>query len=432
MAGKRFLGTSPRPRCAAHPDARVWKNGLYGRPGHRRPRYRCFPADGSRSHVFTEQLPRRQIAGEECIHCERPVAPHEGPATARRHRFAVREIAEALIVVGKGTTYRAAAAQARRSAGYPTSRDGRLIRDWIEVFVPPLYLAEREQEWPPFVIIDALPFHVSDRSTRRLGGLPAFTIFAAMGQEKAGFGVTDAEAGRRLLALRAHPGVAIGQQLPDWLDFLAGLKEQLAGVPRQFVVDMDPFLMRALRTIWPNAEHAVPGTPPAGPVVWWCHWHVRQAIDHQLERAGFVRGSPLRVELERALDNRANWQAFTQDVASLHAKVYRKLRNYLARLEPKLSWQIEHRHTYLATSGALESFLRDLRHSLGDRRGTFTNRERTNRMLELVLLEANGKASIACYSKLIRDELTLNGGFAMPRRQILDAAGNPSLRAANP
>jgi hypothetical protein len=36
----------------------VHLEGTYGRPGHRRQRYKCFPAGGGRAHVFTELLPR--------------------------------------------------------------------------------------------------------------------------------------------------------------------------------------------------------------------------------------------------------------------------------------------------------------------------------------------------------------------------------------
>jgi hypothetical protein len=428
MGHQRFLGTSPRPACRRHPDSRVWKDGTYGKSGHRRPRYRCFPRDESRSHVFTELLPRKQAHEGICLYCERPVALHEGAPAPRRYRYAVREIAETLISVGRGTTYRGAARQIRYGTGQRAGNDGRLVTDWLDAFVPCLYLAERETQWPRYVMLDALPFRLTAKDGRPANA-SAFTILAAMGQNYPSPETAETSSERQLLALRAYPGRPTAQQRGDWIDFLTELKDGLSGEPPvQFVVDLDPMIARAIKTVWPDAESGVPSADPIGPVVWWCHWHVANLLREHLAGAGFLPDTPLYKQVDRALADIAHWEAFTLDIAALRGPRLRTLRNYVRRISPKLAWQVAHRYRYVLASGALESYLADVRSALADRRGQFRNRERLNRLLELMVLEGNGKASVPKYSSLIRAELELNGGFGMPRRQSLDPAKSSSLR----
>jgi hypothetical protein len=57
------------------------------------------------------------------------------------------------------------------------------------------------------------------------------------------------------------------------------------------------------------------------------------------------------------------------------------------------------------------------------------NRERLNRLLLLLQLEANDHADERAYAKDIRDWLELTGGLpATPRRVIADPTDRPSLR----
>src|SRR5680860_759722 len=93
----------PRPE---HAGSRVRLDGLYGKPGHRRQRFRCMPANGEKAHRFTERLPREEAWHDACEICERPVGLHEGPHAARHYQFVARGIAEALVAVGGGASYR--------------------------------------------------------------------------------------------------------------------------------------------------------------------------------------------------------------------------------------------------------------------------------------------------------------------------------------
>ena len=103
----------PRPE---HVRSRVRFDGRYGAPGHRRQRYRCVPANGDRPHRFTEPLPREESWAQDCVACERDVELREGPHAARHYQFVARGIAEALVMVGTGSTYRDAALVARERA----------------------------------------------------------------------------------------------------------------------------------------------------------------------------------------------------------------------------------------------------------------------------------------------------------------------------
>ena len=104
--------------------SRVHRDGTYGVAGHRRQRYRCFPVDGGRPHVFNELLPREGSWRERCETCERGVERHVGPQAARGYQFVGRGIAGALVAVGAGATYQQAALVARGARPPAARRSG--------------------------------------------------------------------------------------------------------------------------------------------------------------------------------------------------------------------------------------------------------------------------------------------------------------------
>src|SRR5215216_5716442 len=145
----------PRPE---HAGSRVHRDGTYGVAGHRGQRYRCFPAEGGRPHVFTELLPREEAWRERCETCEREVERQEGPQAARRYQFVARGIAGALVAVGAGATYQHAALVARERARrmridadtgeLRETRHGQLVADWVELFAPVVFEPHRPGAWP--------------------------------------------------------------------------------------------------------------------------------------------------------------------------------------------------------------------------------------------------------------------------------------------
>jgi len=122
----------PGELSAQHAGSRVRLDGQYGKPGHRRQLYRCLPANGEKPHRFTELLPREEAWHDACETCERPVHLNEGPRAARHYQFVARGLAEALVTVGAGTSYRQAGLvaleRARRLRADPETGMPRMTR----------------------------------------------------------------------------------------------------------------------------------------------------------------------------------------------------------------------------------------------------------------------------------------------------------------
>src|ERR1019366_7186259 len=93
-----------------------------------------------------------------CEAGERDVELHEGPHAARNYQFVARGIAEALVMVGTGSSYRDAALAARGggkrlranpNTGEPRfSGDGSLVRGGVEVCAPVVFEPYRPRQWP--------------------------------------------------------------------------------------------------------------------------------------------------------------------------------------------------------------------------------------------------------------------------------------------
>lgn len=82
----------------------------------------------------------------------------------------------------------------------------------------------------------------------------------------------------------------------------------------------------------------------------------------------------------------------------------------------------------LSTS-PLDAFINPIRASIGPRAYGLKNRERTNRMLTLMQLHANGRDDVHAYTHLIRDWLEANlGRPQVDRRAVTDPKHAPSLR----
>jgi hypothetical protein len=228
--------SAARVRCpnADHAGSRIKLDGTYGKPGHRRQRYRCSPK-GDKPHVFTELLPREESWRGACEHCEREVGRHEGPKAPRHYQFVARGIAEGLQAVGAGDTYiqasRVARDRARRfrydsaTGEVRESAHGQLVADWVELFAPVVFAPHRPASWPAHgsLLLDQIPFRIraEDASGRGIpGGTVAFDVFCAVGYRAGKPRLWQAEA-----FSTAHPA--------NWSAFLASLE----GEPPRVVCD---------------------------------------------------------------------------------------------------------------------------------------------------------------------------------------------------
>jgi hypothetical protein len=402
-----------------HAGSRVRFDGHYGPAEHRRQRYRCIPGNGDRAHRFTEVLPREESWNDACESCERDVGLHEGPHAARSYQFVARGIAEALVMVGAGSTYREAALVSRERAkrlrvgpgGEPRfSRHGSLVMDWVEVFAPDVFEPYRPRAWPASgsLLLDDLPFSVRDPRTGRFR--IAFRVFAAMGYD----------AGRpKLWRLEAFTT----KSQPDWEAFLSALD----GAPPRVVCDNDDGLTNAVHACFPDAELHV------------CEWHLRHALERLMGKLRTEQPQHqdsidvLLADVEAAFTGLSFWAPFTE---RCHAAGITRLSDWLNSIGRIVADQFGRREPRWKrpadiplTTSPLDGFINPIRASIKSRAYGLKNRERTNRMLMLMQLHANRQDDQNAYVRHIRACLETNAGRpSITRRAIVDAAGPASLR----
>jgi len=407
----------PRP---GHAGSRVRFDGRYGPPEHRRQLYKCLPGNGDRPHRFTEVLPREESWAGACEACERDVGFHEGPHAPRRYQFVARGIAEALKMVGAGSTYRDTALvsreRARRMRVDPASgearfsRHGSLVSDWVEVFAPVVFEPYRPREWPASgsLLLDDLPFKVRDPETGR--HRIAFRIFCAMGYR----------AGRpKLWRLEAFTS----KSQADWEAFLGAL----AGAPPRVVCDNDHGLTNAVRARFPEAELCL------------CEWHLRHALERLMGKISAEEPQhkeaidALLPDVEAAFTGASFWAPFLERA---HAAGSARLSDWLNTTGRIVEDQFSRRRprgarsadTPLSTS-PLDGFINPIRAAIQPRAYGLKNRERTNRLLLLMQLHANRQDDERAYVKHIRDCLEADHGRpSIARRAIVDVGGVASLR----
>ena len=394
-------------------------DGHYGRPGHRRQLYRCLPANGDRPHRFTELLPREEAWHDACESCERAVHLHEGPHAARHYQFVARGIAEALVAVGAGASYRQAALVARERArrlrtdpdtGEPRlTRHGQLVGDWVEVFAPVVFEPHRPSAWPSegSLLLDDLPFSVRDPATGRFR--IAFRVFCAAGFERAR---------PKLWRVEVFPDAAQA----NWEAFLRALE----GAPPRVVCDSHHGLGGAVRSVFPAAE------------LYLCEWHLRHALERLMtkirqrdeHRAAIDALLP---RVEAAFTGPSFWKPFVRDA---HAADIPRLSDWLDGAGRVVEDQFRRRGACdrrpadmpLSTS-PMDGLIGPIRAALHPRRYGLKNRERTNRLLMLMQLHVNRHDEPLAYAKSIRAWLEANEGRPrVARRAVTDHAGQPSLR----
>jgi hypothetical protein len=409
----------PRPE---HTRSRVKLDGTYGKPGHRRQRYKCTPRRG-KPHVFTELLPREESWHGACEHCERQLERREGPKAPRNYHFVARGIAEALVAVGAGATYMQASRVARdRARRFRVDREtgelresdhGQLVADWVELFAPVVFEPRGPAFWPPegSLLLDHLPFRVRamDANGKRIpAGRVAFDVFCAVGYQAGKPRLWRAEA-----FTRAHPA--------NWSAFLGSLP----GEPKRVVCDAHGGMLRAIEERWPSTE------------LQQCEWHLQHALGRLLAKE--ARSNPsedleeLRARAEGALTGPSFWRSF---VRAAKAAENESLDRWVAVNDPIIERQFARRGRSSErpadmplTTSALEQLARPITAALYPRRYALKNRERLNRLLLLLQLHVNGQDGVQGYAKAIRSWLEANGGRPTThRRAIADPAGVPSLR----
>jgi hypothetical protein len=164
----------------------------------------------------------------------------------------------------------------------------------------------------------------------------------------------------------------------------------------------------------------------------YCEHHLRRRLHEHLKTEGLnVKGTPAHDAIERAFSSHKDFDSLK---AAWLATKRKRLRQHIKRIEPLVMRQLEHRSSWPSkanpvSTGALDQTLDWMRTQLSWRAGLFTNRERMDRALLLLLMQQNGHANEAAYSASIRDWLRVNRGRPKTlRRAVTDPSGHLSLR----
>ncbi len=418
-AGKTWTRATAACPWAEHAGSHVRFDGQYGKPDHRRQRYRSIPSNGDPPHRFAEELPREEAWHGSCEYCERPVHLHEGPHAARQYQFVARGIAGALSAVGAGLPYRQAALVARERARrlrtdpdtgeLRFTRHGQLVMDWVEVFAPVVFEPHRPTAWPATgtLLLDDLPFSVRDPATGR--ARIAFRVFCAAGYER----------GRlRLWRLEAFTD----KSQASWMAFLGALE----GAPERVVCDNDGGLTGAVSAAFPEAD------------LYLCEWHLRHALERLMTK--IHRQDPqhqpaidaLRPRVEAAFVGASFWRPFVRDALAANIP---SLTAWLTTTGAILEAQFRRRglstrpRSMPLTTSPMDGLIQAIRDAITPRRYGFKNRERLNRLLMLMQLHANRQDNERAYTKTIRAWLEANHGRPqVDRRAIADLNRIASLR----
>lgn len=394
------------------------RGGWYGKPPHRRQRWVCRPANGDPKHRFTPVLTRQGEPYPYCVECSTGLEPWEGQAGAREYRFAAREVGEALVLVAKGTTYRAAAELVRRKAGrVPSPRarrrrqaanEGQLVANWVDVCTEFLCAGELPERWPDTLAVDSQNFRVRGGPKSWRG----FHVLAAVGREQGEAG-TWAPVPR---VWRAQPFAHKDQA--SWESFFAAL----SGAPRVIVSDADNALALAIRTAFGDAvEHRQ------------CEWHLGRKLREHLPDA--ILANP-RHDITRALpgafhDHRG-WRTLVVSIHDEHetgehgplALAVKWLESYGQLAEEQIATRDPRG---INSTGPVEQALREIDRRIGDRIGSFTNRTRLSKLLDLMTLDMRGQADGREWADRLREQLYLAGGRPKNQRPHDDPKGVHSL-----
>lgn len=392
-----------------HGDFRVVRDGVYGK--RRRQLFRCVDPETKAFHRFAGPLPRQRAEEGTCDTCDNTVEVHEGPTAMRRSLYETREIAEALVALGRGMTYTDAALRVRGrywgAGGTGRLRgdaSGQTVADWLARYGPVVAEPHAETAWPETVVLDSTEFQYTDR---RMGN--SFQLFCVL----AAWGYETGDTKGRLWRVEARPT----DRNSDWEEFLAALP----GKPATVVCDRDLAIISGVQRHWGKGTNAVP--------IHLCEHHLWTNGKKALASDGVTRfGEPLLGMLGAAFTDLAGWNAFATAVnATPNAPTAKR---WVAHWDKRMRAQTARRASLPAhySTGALEPRIQDIRQMLERRSWTFRNRARMNLLLELIRIHLNRQDDPRVYATRIRDHLAANDGQPALSRAIYDTRGADTLR----
>jgi hypothetical protein len=441
---------SPPERCPKHPLSRTVRDGKTKRArGVERQRYRCYPNNGDAEHRFTPVLSRLVVDhGETCPECSRERGVNQGDTNvAHGYKFTTRVVAAALAELADGDSYGSTAVWAKQQmlalTGHTSTRitsssreksrqrknSWRLAADWVETFSPVLFepwaAAARAEVDEAFaqptkdrqvvsLLLDDIPVFVKARQGTRQR--QRFSVLAASES------FIDLDKGQRVTRLR------LLRAYPDHSgDAYKLVLAELGYVPDIVMADGGTGIGAAVRWL----EKSNPGKPFA---VCLSAYHLRQQLRRQLAKLSsehnFRPG-----DLE---DRLQNWSFSSSSVAwhTWWGDYENRMRaqkiapsawphKWINEVKPRVDAQmpvLDQSRVLPRSTGSLEATLFDIVKPTMNVRGPgFGNLERTNRLLDLMTLRANGVFdNLQTVANALVTDALLHDGFAPPVRSIAD------------
>lgn len=447
---------APPERCEIHPSSRVRRDGkTKTRRGVERQRYLCFPKNGDEPHRFTPALSRLVVNhGDTCPECATLRAVTRGDTNAARgHKFTTRIVAQALARLANGDSYGATSVWAKRqmelnhrhgSAKEPPAvapvkarkNSWRLSADWVEAFSPVLFdpwasSARRE-------VHEILSGPTKDRQAVALllDDIPIFVKSASGSSQRERFSVIaasesfiDRDTGQRVTRLRLLRAFA-----DHSADAYKLVMAELGYVPDIVMADGGRGIGAATRWL----SDANPDKPFLTSL---SAYHLRQQLLRQLatltREYGFQPGDlASRLENWSFIESTFSWTTWWNNYETrLTSQDLPKTAwptRWIDKTKPIVDAQMpvldEHRVLPRST-GALESMLfHVVKPSLSGRALGFGNLERTNRLLDLMTLNANGEFDdLSKVTAALASDARKHGGYVPPVRSITDVRMTRSL-----
>ena len=361
-------------------------------------------------------------AGQECAECATALEPWEGQPAPRLYGFTARHVAQALVMVARGQSYRRTAATIRQVAGRPLDdaprrsssgqvlaaplEHGQLISDWVEVFAPVIWNAYAPTRWPQWLLIDDTSFRVDGASRPgKRRGEEAFSVLGAVG-----YGPDQRP---QLIAIEAVPVV----DSAAW----QGLLRSLKGTPELVVGDGGLPLATADRVFARRR-------PP--PELRRCQWHIARNLTKALPDAvQRDRTDAIHQLIAHAQTNAAAWKQLNDEVLRrTTGGGYLAALKTVTTLGPVVAHQLEQPLAGPRSVGPLEQFFSQLNATLGPRASKMTNKVRADALLKLLAADRNGWTDEHAWADLIRADLQRQQGRPRQQREHIDPASSPSLR----
>jgi hypothetical protein len=344
--------------------------------------------------------------------------PWEGQAGAREYRFAAREVGEALAAVAAGMSYRAAAELARQKAGRepkgggerrrrrPAANEGQLVANWVDVCSELVCAGRLPDRWPETLLIDSQNFRVKSGPNTGRG----FQIFAAVGRG-------SGEPGRWAQAPKVWRLAPFARRdQASWEAFLGALD----GTPKVIVTDADHALALAVKNIFGEAvEHRL------------CEWHLGRKLREHVPDELLANGKhPVTRALADAFHSPQAWNALDHAIREQHA-THGSLAlaiKWLDSYGQTAAAQTQTRNPFgLNSTGPVEQVLREVDRRIAGRVGSFTNRTRLAKLLDLMTLDMRRKADGREWADRLREGLYLAAGRPVGQRPHDDPKGVHSL-----